>query len=74
MYIYCFMIEGTKPPLLPHSFSCSYEVAPRSDSEESDSDYEEEVCMHLCLELIGLEIYEGCTCVLSLFPSVLAFG
>lgn len=27
----------------------SYEVAPRSDSEESDSDYEEEVCGYLSL-------------------------
>lgn len=27
----------------------SYEVAPRSDSEESESDYEEEVCGHLSL-------------------------
>lgn len=34
-------------------FAPSYEVAPRSDSEESDSDYEEEVRGHLSLFGVG---------------------
>lgn len=73
--IYCFMIQRTKPPRLPHSLSCRYEVAPRSDSEESDSDYEEEVCTPLCLGFIGLKVYEGGACVLpSRLLPMLTFG
>lgn len=34
----------------------SYEVAPRSDSEESDSDYEEEVCKYLRWRVTVLKI------------------
>jgi len=46
-----------------------YEVAPRSDSEESDSDYEEEVCRHLCVWGVC-----GKHLCLSLRPPVLALG
>lgn len=52
MRVYCSIIERTKSPLLAHFFPNSYEVAPRSDSEESDSDYEEEVCVSFTLKFL----------------------
>lgn len=48
----CLFIPQRSAPSSPLLVS-SYEVAPRSDSEESDSDYEEEVRGHLSLSLCG---------------------
>lgn len=48
----CLFIPQRSAPPSPLLVS-SYEVAPRSDSEESDSDYEEEVRGHLSLSLCG---------------------